>query len=168
MFTLPVVSCGQSFGPLRLWPNAGDPGLAPVSGFARFDHTAVQPLLSKLASWEQVGWECMDQTSARVVEHWLGPRNPTWNKSWSIDCLVTTPAQTFFARPMSTQQSLRAAARADHAVRNNCWKKKHLNFLFKKMESWRPKYASHVRYYTLHRIAWYMNVYILCTFVLIL
>ena len=132
MFTLPVVSCGQSFGPLRLWPNAGDPGLAPVSGFARFDHTAVQPLLSKLASWEQVGWECMDQTSARVVEHWLGPRNPTWNKSWSIDCLVTTPAQTFFARPMSTQQSLRAAARADHAVRNNCWKKNIWTFFLKK------------------------------------
>ena len=48
-----------------------------------------------------------------------GPRNPTCDRTWAIDCLVTKAAETFFTRPMSTQQSLRAAARADHAVSNN-------------------------------------------------
>ena len=62
---------------MRLWPNAGDPGLAtawselsrePVSGFARFDHTAVSPLTFKLAgAGRTVVCVCMDQTSRRGV-----------------------------------------------------------------------------------------------------
>ena len=65
---------------MRLWPNAGDPGLAtawselsrePVSGFARFDHTAVSPLTFKLAGELGAGGAvvcvCMDQTSRRRV-----------------------------------------------------------------------------------------------------
>ena len=123
-----AVSCCQSFGPVRLWPNAGDPGLAtawselsrePVSGFALFDHTAVSPLTFKLAGESGAGGAVVCVWIKPARGGWWakkGPRNPTCDKSWAIKRLVTKVDQTFSTCPMSTQQSLRAAARAEHAV----------------------------------------------------